>query len=88
MTYTKEEIFRRVSDLLVEQFEVDAAAIAPAARLREDLDIDSIDAVNLIIELKPFTGQKLAIESFHEVKTLGDVVEAVYQVVVKQQSSS
>jgi acyl carrier protein len=84
MTHTKEEIFQRVSDLLVEQFEVEASSITPTARLREDLDIDSIDAVNLIIELKPYTGKKLAIESFHNVKTLADVVDAVYAVVVKQ----
>lgn len=84
MTHTKEEIFQRVSDLLVEQFEVEASSITPTARLREDLDIDSIDAVNLIIELKPYTGQKLAIESFHNVKTLADVVDALHEVVVKQ----
>lgn len=88
MTHTKEEIFQRVSDLLVEQFEVEANAITPSARLREDLDIDSIDAVNLIIELKPYTGQKLAIESFQNVRTLADVVDAVYEVVAKQNANN
>lgn len=88
MTHTKEEIFQRVSDLLVEQFEVEANAITPSARLREDLDIDSIDAVNLIIELKPYTGQKLAIESFQNVRTLSDVVDAVYEVVAKQNANN
>lgn len=88
MTHTKEEIFQRVSDLLVEQFEVEANAITPSARLREDLDIDSIDAVNLIIELKPYTGQKLAIESFQNVRTLADVVDAVYEVVAKQNTNN
>jgi acyl carrier protein len=88
MTHTKEEIFQRVSDLLVKQFEVEANAITPSARLREDLDIDSIDAVNLIIELKPYTGQKLAIESFQNVRTLADVVDAVYEVVAKQNANN
>lgn len=88
MTHTKEEIFQRVSDLLVKQFEVEANAITPSARLREDLDIDSIDAVNLIIELKPYTGQKLAIESFQNVRTLSDVVDAVYEVVAKQNANN
>lgn len=80
MTYTKNEIFDRVSQILIEQFEVDPSAIRPDARLHEDLDIDSIDAVNLIIELKSFTVKKLALDSFSNVKTLNDVVEAVYQV--------
>jgi acyl carrier protein len=85
MTYTKDDIYKKVSEILAEQFEVDPEAITPEARLREDLDIDSIDAVNLIIELKSFTVKKLAVDSFRHVKTLGDVVDAVYLVVVEQQ---
>ncbi len=86
MTYTKEQILEKIREILTEQFDVDPEAISLDARLREDLDIDSIDAVNLIIELKSFTVKKLAVESFRDVKTLGDVVEAVYQVVMEQES--
>ncbi len=86
MTYSKADIQQRITEILIEQFEVDPADISPDARLREDLDIDSIDAVNLIIELKSFTVKKLAVESFRDVKTLGDVVDAVYQVVTEQQT--
>lgn len=88
MTYTKNEIYDRVSQILIEQFEVDPAAIRPDARLHEDLDIDSIDAVNLIIELKSFTVKKLALDSFSNVRTLNDVVEAVYQVTQTPSSGS
>ncbi len=88
MTYTKNEIYDRVSQLLIEQFEVDPAAIRLDARLHEDLDIDSIDAVNLIIELKSFTVKKLALDSFSNVRTLNDVVEAVYQVTQTPSSDS
>jgi acyl carrier protein len=88
MTYSKDDIFHRVTEILEEQFEVDPESITPDARLREDLDIDSIDAVNLIIELKSFTEKKLAIDSFRDVRTIRDVVDAVYQVVTKQQSPS
>lgn len=87
MTYTKTEIFQKVSDILENQFDVDPAAISMDARLREDLDIDSIDAVNLIIELKSFTVKKLALDSFREVRTIGDVIDAVY-LVVEQQSDT
>lgn len=86
MTYTKEQILDKIREVLTEQFDVEPEAITPEARLREDLDIDSIDAVNLIIELKSFTVKKLAVESFRDVKTLGDLIEAVYQVVMEQES--
>lgn len=87
MTYTKAEIFQKVCEILENQFDVDPDAITLEARLREDLDIDSIDAVNLIIELKSFTVKKLALDSFRDVRTIGDVVDAVF-LVVEQQSAS
>lgn len=87
MTYTKTEIFQKVCSILEKQFDVDPDAITLDSRLREDLDIDSIDAVNLIIELKSFTVKKLALDSFRDVRTIGDVVDAVF-LVVQQQSES
>lgn len=78
MNYTKDEIFQRIAIILEEQFEVDREAVTLDARLRDDLDIDSIDAVNLVIELKSVTGRKLSIENFHKVQTIGDVVNAVH----------
>lgn len=87
MTYTKIEIFQKVCSILEKQFDVDPDAITLDSRLREDLDIDSIDAVNLIIELKSFTVKKLALDSFRDVRTIGDVVDAVF-LVVEQQSES
>lgn len=87
MTYTKIEIFQKVCSILEKQFDVDPDTITLDSRLREDLDIDSIDAVNLIIELKSFTVKKLALDSFRDVRTIGDVVDAVF-LVVEQQSES
>ena len=51
------------------------------ANLYQDLEIDSIDAVDLIDHIKRQTGKKIAAEEFKAVRTVGDVVEAVYQVV-------
>jgi acyl carrier protein len=48
------------------------------ARLGEDLDIDSIDAVDLIVQLKPLLGGNLKPEAFKTVRTVGDVVEALH----------
>jgi acyl carrier protein len=80
MSYTKEQIFERIQEVLEEQFEIEAADISMNASLQEDLDIDSIDAVDLMIELKSLTKKKMSLEDFHEVKTVSDVVEAVFRV--------
>ena len=78
---TRDEIFATLRDALVELFELDAAQISLEANLYEDLEIDSIDAVDLIDHIKRQTGKKLAAEEFKAVRTVGDVVEAVLQLV-------
>ncbi|MBJ7550335.1 acyl carrier protein [Marinomonas ostreistagni] len=70
----QQEIYQRVSDVLQELFELPAEDITPEANLYQDLDIDSIDAVDLIVELKKMTGKKLQPEDFKAVRTVQDVV--------------
>ena len=74
----KEELYQRVAGILHETFEVDVARITPEARLREDLDIDSIDAVELIVQLKPLLGGSLKPDVFKSVRTVADVVDALH----------
>ncbi|KFX71391.1 acyl carrier protein [Pseudomonas taeanensis MS-3] len=78
---TRDEIFATLRDALVELFELDAAQISLEANLYEDLEIDSIDAVDLIDHIKRQTGKKIAAEEFKAVRSVGDVVEAVYRLV-------
>ena len=78
---TREEIFAALQAALVELFELDAADIRLESNLYEDLEIDSIDAVDLIDHIKRQTGKKIAAEEFKAVRTVGDVVEAVLQLV-------
>lgn len=77
--HTKEAIFDHLRGLMVELFEADPASVTPDAKLFEDLDIDSIDAVDLIVKLKELTGKKLQPSDFKEVRTVQDVVDAVYK---------
>src|SRR5690606_1501720 len=56
MPTQQEEIFERIRATLVELFELDPGAITPEARLAEDLEIDSIDVVDLMDELRRYTG--------------------------------
>ena len=78
---SREEIFATLRDALVELFELDAERVTLDANLYQDLEIDSIDAVDLIDHIKRQTGKKIAAEAFKTVRTVGDVVEAVYQMV-------
>lgn len=78
---SREEIYAYLKTLLVEHFEMEEAAVTMEARLYEDLDIDSIDAVDLVVELKRITGKKLDPKAFKEVRTVDDVVTALFDLV-------
>ena len=77
----KEAIYERIAAILRETFEIDAARITPEARLYDDLDIDSIDAVDLIVQLKPWVGKRLNADAFKSVRTVQDVVDALHHLV-------
>lgn len=74
---SKAEVYARLRSILIEMFEVEAADINPEANMYEDLDIDSIDAVDLIVQLKDMTGRKVDPEVFKQIRTVQDVVDAV-----------
>ena len=71
------EIYDRVVAMLEELFEIDPADVSPESNLYQDLDIDSIDAVDLVVELKKMTGKKIKPEDFKNVRTVLDVVNEV-----------
>ena len=75
--YTRAEVSKKITSALSDLFEVDPEAISESALLYEDLDIDSIDAVDLIIELKSFTGLVIDPEDFKSVKTIEDVINII-----------
>lgn len=76
----KQDIFKTLKDTLVEQFDLDPAKITPHARLSEDLDLDSIDAVDLVLKLQEITGCKVSPERFKEVHTVGDVQTVIEKI--------
>lgn len=75
------EILAKLRELLADKFEVDPARITPEADLYRDLDLDSIDAVDLVIKLQEMTGKRIKPEEFKSVRTIGDVVAAVERLV-------
>lgn len=73
----QEEIYLKVVSLFESLFEIDPAEVTLEANLYQDLDIDSIDAVDLVIELRKLTKKKIQPEDFKTVRTVQDVVDQV-----------
>ncbi|MGL4711259.1 MAG: acyl carrier protein [Shewanella sp.] len=74
---SREQILAMLSTILVDEFEIDAEAITPEANLYEELDLDSIDAVDLVIKLQQLTGKKIQPDEFKSVRTINDVINAI-----------
>jgi acyl carrier protein len=74
----KQEIFDKLKAALVEDFELDAAKIVPEAKLFEDLELDGIDAVDLIVKLNAFLPHNVDQKVFKKVRTVQNVVDAIY----------
>ena len=78
---TRDEVLEQIKSALVDLFEIVPDRITPSARLNEDLEIDSIDAVDLMDRLRRQTGRKIAAEDFRSVRTVDDLVAAVHALV-------
>ena len=72
-----EELYMKIRAILIEQLDVDESIVSLDANLYEELQIDSIDAVDLLVQLKELTGIKIAPEVFREVRTIRDVMNAL-----------
>lgn len=75
----QQEIFIILKDALIELFEIDEAKITPEAKIYYDLEIDSIDAIDLLDFIRKKTGYRMEAPDFKEVQTLQDIVEIVHK---------
>jgi acyl carrier protein len=76
---SRDEIFAELKRELCTLFELKPGQITPTARLYDDLDLDSIDAVDLAVRLQELTNKRIRPEQFKAVRTVADVVDAVEQ---------
>ena len=79
---TDEQIMQKLKVILAEAFEITPERVVPEAQLFGELDLDSIDAVDLAIKLQEMTGKRIKPEEFKTVRTVGDVVSTVKQLLV------
>lgn len=75
--FTRDDILNKLIEILVDDFEIERDLIKPEANLFEDLELDSIDAVDLAVKLQYFTDKKVSPENFKKIRTINDVVDAV-----------
>ena len=78
MMWTRDTIMQTLGQNLHEMFEVPIDQIRPEARLYEDLDLDSLDAVDLAVQMQELTGRRIAPAEFKTVRTVGDVVDRIH----------
>ncbi|MCL2233476.1 MAG: acyl carrier protein [Treponema sp.] len=74
---TKDDILSKMQDILSAEFQLDRETITPDAKLFDDLQLDSIDAVDLLVKMKEFMPGKVNPEMFKKVVTVQDVVDVI-----------
>jgi acyl carrier protein len=78
---TKDEIYGRIRKTLIENFEIPAERISPEARLTDDLELDSIDAIDMAVQIQELTSVRLEEEELRKLRTVGDTVDLVARLV-------
>lgn len=78
---TRDEIFTKLLEIFEEMFEIDPNKVTLKSHLYNDLDIDSIDAVDLVVTLKKITGKKISPDDFKAVRTIEDMVDTVEKLI-------
>ncbi len=84
---THEEIIERINGFLVEEFEVDAEKIVPDANLRETLELDSLDYVDLVVIMESNFGFKVVAEDFINIHTFQDFYDYVNRKVEEKKTA-
>ena len=74
-----QQILDNLKKILEASFEIRPDRVVPEAKLFEELDLDSIDAVDLALSLQEMTGRRVQPETFKNVRTVGDVVDVVHR---------
>ena len=77
MAASREEVFERVKEVLTEQLGIDENEVTEEASFTEDLDADSLDLVELIMELEDQFGIKILDEDAQKIQTVGQAVDYV-----------
>lgn len=74
---TQEEVYNKITEVLIEEFEVEADAISMESNLFTDLELDSLDAIDLMVTLDKELGIEIKTEEMQDMRTIEDVCKFV-----------
>ena len=77
MTLDRDQVMEKVREHLSAELEVDAARIQPSTSFRDDLDADSLDLYELVMELEDTYGVTVSEEEAARIETVADAVDFV-----------
>lgn len=80
---SREEIIKSVNTTFQEQFEIPKEKLLPEANLFTDLELDSLDAVDMMVHIEDATDLRMDVEKFQEVKTLGDIYNVLEELTLE-----
>ena len=79
----RDDIFQDVTRELHSLFDIAEKDITLEARLYEDLDLDSIDAVDLVVKLQELSGKRIKPDTFKAVRTVEDVIDCMHDILAE-----
>lgn len=74
---TQEQVLEKLREWMEELFEIEPEDIQLESNLYSDLDVDSIDAIDLVVKIKELTGKQVKPEDFKNVRTIQDVITVI-----------
>lgn len=83
----KEDLLKHIRATLTKEFEIEESRITPEARFYEDLDLDSIDAVDLMVRIRNEHDIEMSAEDFKNIRTVGDLLEVLEKVANRKSES-
>ena len=78
---TKDELFVKFKEILINEFDIDKESINPDAKLYEGLELDSIDLIDLMVKMKEHLSEKIEPEAFKKAVTIQDVIDILFPLV-------
>lgn len=80
----REQVFAELQDVIADFFDIDKEEITLDAHLYEDLDLDSIDAIDLVVKVQNMVGKKVQAEDFKSARTVTEVVDIIVKLMEEE----
>ena len=81
----RSEVIEKVNTVMHQGFEIPMEKLTPGARLYEELELDSLDAIDMIVALEEKIGRKVNIERFKTARTISDIYDVVFELAGESQ---